>query len=78
MFHSYALMNVYSIVKSNKTLDQEEKNKMTSKFVLASLAVPLHDSIGNFDRISAQYLPQSVQSNITASTEVRNELFGIA
>mmetsp|Transcript_16027 Transcript_16027/g.11284 ORF Transcript_16027/g.11284 Transcript_16027/m.11284 type:complete len:147 (+) Transcript_16027:696-1136(+) len=53
MFHSYSLMNVYQIVKSNKTIEIEEKNSMAVKFVLASLAVPLHDSIGNFERISA-------------------------
>lgn len=89
LFHAYALMNLQSIIKLSKTLSDTDKSQMATKFVLATLSIPLNSRLSNFERLSVQsvesssnlnlsYVPQGMNEFYDESNQIKNELFGIA
>lgn len=51
---------------------------MNTKFVLSTLSIPLDNRLSNFERLSVQYVPQGMNEFYDESSQVKNELFGIA
>ena len=57
LFHAYSLMNLQQIIKSNKSMSEQDKAKITTQFVLAALSIPLNNRLSNFERLSVSYVP---------------------
>jgi hypothetical protein len=54
-------MNLQQIIKFNKTMTDQQRNKMTAQLVLAVLSVPLNNRLSNFERLSVQYIPPGME-----------------
>eukprot|EP00347_Sterkiella_histriomuscorum_P021885 403332425 len=78
LFHAYSLMNLQSINKASKTMSEQQKSSMAAQFVLATLSIPLDNKLSNFERLNVQYIPQGMNEFFDESSQIRNELFGIA
>lgn len=51
---------------------------MNTQFVLATLSIPLDNKLSNFERLNVQYIPQGMNEFYDESSQIKNELFGIA
>jgi len=78
LFHAYALMNLQSITKYNKALSTDLRAQMNVKFALSALSIPLDNRLSNFEKLSVSYVPAGMNELIEESSQLRNELFGIA
>lgn len=54
-------MNLQQIIKTNKTLTDQQKGVMTAQFVLSVLSIPLNNRLSNFERLSVQYIPPGME-----------------
>ena len=78
LFHSYSIMNLQQIIKTNKTLTDQQKGVMTAQFVLSVLSIPLNNRLSNFERLSVQYIPPGMEQLQDSTSAARHELFSIA
>ena len=78
LFHTYALQNLQVIVKSLKNQSNEAKRDINDKFVLAALSIPLNNKLSNFERLSFNYLPGSMNDFDHENPVARHELLTTA
>jgi hypothetical protein len=64
LFHTYALHNMQYLIKSSKGQSFETRQEINNKFVLSALAIPLKDKQTSFDKLSFNYMPQSIITSI--------------
>ncbi len=57
LFHSYSLLNLQQIIKSNKSMQSQEKQQITTQFIMAALSIPLNNRLSNFEKLSVTYTP---------------------
>ena len=74
LFHTYALQNVQHLIKSFKNQTVATKKGLNDKFVLAALSIPPNNKLSNFERLSFNYLPNSVKDFDDANLMGREEL----
>lgn len=78
LFHSYSLLNLQQIIRYNKNMNDEQKAKMSTKFVLSSLSIPLNNRLSNFERLSVHYVPTGMSEFLEESQKLKAELLSIA
>jgi hypothetical protein len=74
LFHTYALQNVQHLLRSFKTSTEKDKININNKFVLAALSIPPNNRLSNFERLSFNYLPDSLKHFDQANLMGREEL----
>jgi hypothetical protein len=70
-------MNVQYLQKSLK-LNYKEQRTINDKFVLAALSIPLNNRVSNFERLSFNYVPNSLRDFDEASLVAREEILATA
>jgi len=62
------------LIKSFKNQTVATKKGLNDKFVLAALSIPPNNKLSNFERLSFNYLPNSVKDFDDANLMGREEL----
>ncbi len=55
LFHAYSLRNLSDIIKSNKQMAVEERDKTLAEGVLAALSIPLDNQTGMSERLTLNF-----------------------
>ena len=77
LFHAYSLLNLQSIIRIKKNAD-EEKKKVATEFVLATLSIPLSNRVTNFEKLMLNYIPVGLRELIQEDGQSRTEFFQLS